>query len=161
MERHQAGKRGAEYRRLKEALTERILDAVEQFVPGFRERTVLRALGTPLTNAHFLHASEGAMYGTEKTLGNLGPFSFGVTTHLHGLFQCGASTIAPGINGVTNSGLDAAAAALGCPRDDLLTARGQTLRIYPADDPAAWPADLRPPPLSGRRLGAPGTPGSA
>ena len=138
------GERGDDYRRLKEALTERILDAVEQFVPGFRRHTVLRALGTPLTNVHFLHASGGAIYGTEKTLGNLGPFSFAVTTHIPGLFQCGASTIAPGINGVTNSGLDAAAAVLGCPRDDLLTARGQTLRIYPAEDPSAWPAELRP-----------------
>jgi hypothetical protein len=44
---------------------------------------------------------------------------------------------------VTNSGLDAAAAALGCDRDALLTATGQTLRIYPAENPAAWPAELR------------------
>jgi phytoene dehydrogenase-like protein len=133
------GARGAEYLALKRQLTERILDAVEAFVPGIRERTVLRALGTPLTNAHFLQASNGAIYGTEKTLGNLGPFSFAVTTHIRGLYQCGASTIAPGINGVTHSGLAAAAAALGCAPDDLLTASGQTLRIYPADDPASWP----------------------
>jgi phytoene dehydrogenase-like protein len=142
------GARGAEYRALKERLTERMLDAVEEFVPGLRERTVLRALGTPLTNRHFLHASEGAIYGTEKTIGNLGPFSFDVATHIHGLFQCGASTIAPGINGVTHSGLAAAAAALGCLPDDLLTAKGPPLRIYPADDPAAWPdppAHLRAP----------------
>jgi phytoene dehydrogenase-like protein len=138
------GNRGGAYQMLKRQLTERMLDAIERFVPGLRKRTVLRALGTPLTNVHYLHASDGAMYGTEKTLGNLGPFSFAVTTHIHGLFQCGASTIAPGINGVTNSGLDAAAAALGCRRDDLLTATGQTLRIFPADDPGAWPVDLRP-----------------
>jgi phytoene dehydrogenase-like protein len=134
------GGRGAEYRDLKQRLTERMLDAVEEFVPGLRERTVLRSLGTPLTNRHFLHASEGAIYGTEKTIGNLGPFSFDVTTHIRGLFQCGASTIAPGINGVTHSGLAAAAAALGCLPDDLLTAKGPPLRIYPADDPASWRA---------------------
>jgi phytoene dehydrogenase-like protein len=138
------GARGDDYARLKAALAERILDAVECFVPGLRERTVFRALGTPLTNAHFLHATGGGIYGTEKTLGNLGPFSFSVDTHIAGLYQCGASTIAPGINGVTNSGLNAAAAALGCSRDDLLTASGQSLRIYPADDPASWPPDLQP-----------------
>jgi phytoene dehydrogenase-like protein len=138
------GARGDDYARLKAALTERILDAVDCFVPGLRERTVFRALGTPLTNAHFLHATRGGIYGTEKTLGNLGPFSFSVDTHIAGLYQCGASTIAPGINGVTNSGLNAAAAALGCSRDDLLTASGQSLRIYPADDPASWPPDLQP-----------------
>lgn len=137
------GRRPPEYARLKEALAERILDAVERIVPGLRERIVFRALATPLTNAHFLHATRGGIYGTEKSLGNLGPFSFAVGTHICGLFQCGASTIAPGINGVTTSGLAAAAAALGCERDELLTEQGQTLRIYPADDPAQWPTELR------------------
>lgn len=136
------GKRGPDYQRLKADLTERILDAVECFVPGLRERTVFRALGTPLTNVRFLHATRGGIYGTEKTLGNLGPFSFSVETDIPGLLQCGASTIAPGINGVTHSGLAAAAAALGCEPDELLTAAGQDLRIYPAEDPASWPREL-------------------
>lgn len=142
------GERGEEYARLKANLSERILDAVDCFVPGLREHTVLRALGTPLTNQHFLHATHGGIYGTEKTLGNLGPFSFSVDTHIPGFFQCGASTIAPGINGVTNSGLAAAAAALGCERDELLTERGQSLRIYPADAPEAWPPELRSAPIA-------------
>jgi phytoene dehydrogenase-like protein len=137
------GARAADYARLKEDLAERILDAIESFVPGLREHVVFRAVGTPLTNMHYLHATRGGIYGTEKTLGNLGPFSFSVETHIRGLYQCGASTIAPGINGVTNSGLDAAAAALGCRRDDLLHATGQALRVYPADHPESWPADLR------------------
>ncbi len=118
------GQRPAEYAQLKADLTERILDAVECFVPGLRERTVFRTLGTPLTNQHFLHATRGGIYGTEKTVGNLGPFGFAVDTHIHGLYQCGASIIAPGINGVTTSGLQAAAAALGCTADELLTAHG-------------------------------------
>ncbi|MEY4949564.1 MAG: hypothetical protein RL698_1775 [Pseudomonadota bacterium] len=137
------GGRGTEYADLKAALAERILDAVETFVPGLRDRVVFKALSTPLTNMHFLNATGGGIYGTEKTVGNLGPFSFPVKTHLDGLFQCGASTIAPGINGVTNSGLDAAAAALDCPREHLLGATGQTLRIFPSEDPSSWPADLR------------------
>lgn len=137
------GERPAEYRQLKEDLAERILDGVESFVPGLREHVVFRAVGTPLTNMHFLHATRGGIYGTEKTLGNLGPFSFAVDTHIHGLYQCGASTIAPGINGVTNSGLNAAAAALACSRQALLSAKGQELRIYPADHPETWPEDLR------------------
>lgn len=137
------GERGADYRQLKADLTERILDAVECVVPGLRERTVFRALGTPLTNVRFLNATRGGIYGTEKTLGNLGPFGFDVVTHIPGLFQCGASTLAPGINGVTHSGLSAAAAALGCASDELLTATGQELRIYSAEDPVSWPANAR------------------
>lgn len=136
--RHQPpGAHDADYARLKADLTERMLDAIDRFVPGLRDRIVLQALGTPLTNVHFLHATRGGIYGTEKTLRNLGPFSFPVHTHLRGLYQCGASTIAPGINGVTHSGLYAAAAALHCRPEDLLTARGQTLRIVPAEGPAA------------------------
>ncbi len=138
------GQRGPEYAALKEHLSERILDEVERFVPGFRDAVVFRSLGTPLTNMSILHATEGSIYGTEKTLRNLGPFGFPVRTHIEGLLQCGASTFAPGIHGVTTSGLAAAATALGCEETDLLTASGQELRVYPADDPASWPAELRP-----------------
>jgi phytoene dehydrogenase-like protein len=137
------GQRPAEYHQLKADLTNRILDAVECFLPGLRERVVMHTLGTPLSNVHYLHATDGGIYGTEKTVGNLGPFSFPTDTHIKGLYQCGASIIAPGINGVTHSGLRAASAALGCAPEELLTASGQSLRIYPADHPEAWPAHLR------------------
>ena len=137
------GQRPPDYHALKERLADRILDAVERFVPSFREHVVFRAVATPLTNEFFLHANEGGIYGTEKTLRNLGPFAFPVRAPLAGLFQCGASTLAPGINGVTRSGLMAAAAALECDEDELLTATGQRLRIYPAEDPGAWPPELR------------------
>ena len=140
------GKRGADYTELKEAISQQILDEIERFVPGLRDQVVFRSLGTPLTNMSFLQASEGGIYGTEKTLGNLGPFGFPVRTHIDGLFQCGASTLAAGIHGVTRSGLAAAAAALECREDELLNAAGQTLRIHPAEDPAQWPAELRPSP---------------
>lgn len=137
------GRRPRDYATLKERLTEAMLATIERFVPGLRDRVVFRALATPLTNRHFLHATRGAIYGTEKSVRNLGPFSFPVRTAIRGLFHCGASTIAPGINGVSRSGLEAAAAALGCASDELLTATGQHLRIHPADDPSAWPPDLR------------------
>ncbi len=140
------GARGPEYAALKEHLSDVIVREIERFVPGFGDHLVLRALGTPLTNMHYLHATEGSIYGTEKTVRNLGPFSFPVRTHLDGLFQCGASTFAPGIHGVTTSGLAAAASVVGCPEDELLDARGQSLRIYPSEDVASWPAALRSPP---------------
>ncbi|NNL64938.1 MAG: NAD(P)/FAD-dependent oxidoreductase, partial [Myxococcales bacterium] len=133
-----------DYADLKEHLSQRILAEIDRFVPGFSERVVFRVLGTPLSNRDFLQASEGGIYGTEKTLRNIGPFSLPVRSPLPGLFQCGASTIAPGINGVSRSGLAAAAAALDCRPEDLLTATGQALRIHPAEDPGAWPQELRP-----------------
>jgi len=138
------GERGPEYAALKEYLAGKMLDEVERIVPGFRDRIVFQAVATPLTNIHFLAATGGAIYGTEKTLRNLGVFSYPVRTPLPGLFECGASTIAPGIHGVTRSGLAAAAAVLDCHPDEFLTEKGSTLRIYPSEDPASWPQELRP-----------------
>jgi len=137
------GRRPEDYRQLKRRLADKMLDAIEVFVPGVRRHVVLQALGTPLTNARYLAATRGGIYGIEKSLRNLGPLSFPIRSHIPGLYQCGASTIAPGILGVTTSGLLAAQAALGVPREALLTAKGQSLRVHPADDPASWPPELR------------------
>ncbi len=139
------GHRPEAYRQLKRHLADKMLDAIEAFVPGIRNHVVLQALGTPLTNARCLAATRGGIYGVEKTLRHLGPFSFPIETHLAGLYQCGSSTIAPGILGVTTSGLLAAQAALGARRDEILTAKGQALRVYSAEDPASWPVDELPP----------------
>lgn len=132
--------RPEDYEAMKSYLADKILDAVERFVPGLRDRVVFRTLGTPLTNIHHLHATRGAIYGTENTIGNLGPFSFPIRTTIPGLFQCGASTISPGIHGVTKSGLAAAAAALECTEEEVLTAKSGPLVVYSAEDPTSWPA---------------------
>ena len=132
--------RPEDYEALKAYLSEKILDSVERFVPGLRDRVVFSALGTPLTNIHYLHATRGGMYGTENTIKNLGPFSFPVRSRVPGLFQCGASTISPGIHGVTRSGLAAAAARARCEQtDELLTERSGPLRVYSAEDSSSWP----------------------
>lgn len=133
------GTRPDDYEAMKSYLSDKILDSVERFVPGLRDCVVFRALGTPLTNIHHLHATRGAMYGTENTIRNLGPFSFPVRTTIPGLFQCGASTLSPGIHGVTKSGLAAAAAALECTEEELLTAKSGPLVVYSAEDPTSWP----------------------
>ncbi len=142
------GNRPLEYRRLKRHLADRMLDAIEQFVPGIRSHVELQALGTPLTNRRLLAATRGGIYGIEKTLRNLGPLAFPIRTHVPGLYQCGASTLAPGILGVTTSGLLAAAAVLGVEHEELLSATGQTLRVYPAEDPGRWPRELRAQPAA-------------
>ncbi len=138
------GERPLDYQYLKEELTRRMFETASRIVPGIGDRTVFHSLSTPLSNMHFTGATRGAIYGVEHTLRNLGPLSFPVRTEIEGLFQCGASTLAPGIQGVTTSGLAAAAAALECRTEELLTARGQSLTILPSEDPASWPAGLRP-----------------
>ncbi len=133
------GARPDGYARLKEDLSQRMLDVVDRVVPGLRERVVFRDLGTPLSNVFYCEATAGNLYGTEKTLRNLPPFGFPLRTEIGGLFMCGASTLGHGVAGATMSGLAAARSVLRCSREELLSARGQTLRTVSAEDLIASP----------------------
>ncbi|HEX2179027.1 MAG TPA: NAD(P)/FAD-dependent oxidoreductase [Actinomycetota bacterium] len=138
------GKRSPEYLAFKETLTKQMIAAVGRVVPGVEDHISFSELGTPLTNRHYVAGHEGAIYGTEKTLRQIGPMGFGTTTEIENLFLCGASTQVHGVMGVTTSGLLAAGKVLGCRVPDLLKmGRGQ-LRTYPAEDTSAWPSELRP-----------------
>ena len=116
----ETGARDAEYASFKAALTERMLSAVERVVPGVRECATLCELGTPLTNAHYVNAHRGNLYGTAKTLTQLGPFAMPLVTEIDGLYHCGASTIAHGVLGALFSGLVTAGRVLKTPWRALL-----------------------------------------
>ena len=137
------GSRPPDYLRLKERLKERMLEAVDRVVPGLKEHAVFSDLGTPLTNAHYVAATDGNLYGTQKTLGQVGPWSFPLRTELEGLFMCGSSTLSHGVMGATVSGLAAAREILGARMEDLLGRRGPSLAIYPSEDLSRWPEALR------------------
>lgn len=133
------GRRPAAYEAKKEHIREAILDTLERLVPGLRAHIVFSAVSTPLTNARYVRATRGAVYGPELSLFNIGPFRFPIQTNILGLLQCGSSTLAPGIHGVTRSGLAAAAAALSCPSDELLSANERPLQVESAEDFDAVP----------------------
>lgn len=132
--------RPAGYRRLKEGLEAHLRAAVEEMVPGLTAHLVFSELGTPLTNVDYVATTRGSIYGTEKTLGQLGPFAWPVKTHLPGLRLCGSSTLGHGVAGATFSGLAAAGSILHASFPELLTARGRPLVTLPADHPERWPA---------------------
>ncbi|HEV8325348.1 MAG TPA: NAD(P)/FAD-dependent oxidoreductase [Myxococcota bacterium] len=132
------------YAALKRELQARMLAAVEHVVPGLRAHVAFAELGTPLTNEHYVGVTRGAAYGTEKSRWQVGPFGFGARSEIDGLSLCGASTLGHGVLGATLSGMQAAAALVGCGVDDFLRAKGGApLRVYPADDPSGWPEALR------------------
>ena len=116
---------------------------VERVIPDIRARTVFAEIGTPLTHVHYCNSTRGNWYGTEKTLGQLGPRSYGLESEVVGLYLCGASTVMHGVLGATLSGLAAAARALGVSTRELLSSQGPSLRLVPAEQPQAWPEDLR------------------
>ena len=140
------GRRPEDYAALKETLTARMIKQLDLIAPGLSERIVFADLGTPLTNEHYVAATRGNLYGTEKRLGQLGPWAFAPKTQIPGLYLCGASTVSGhGVMGATLSGLDAARAVLGCRTQDLLHQKGPAARILNAEQLAtgASVSDLR------------------
>ena len=113
-------------------------------MPGIRDHVVFHALGTPLTNKYYVNSTMGNLYGIEKTIDQIGPFGFPIDPPIPGLYLCGASTESHGVAGATCSGLAVAAKVLGCRQQELLTEKGQNIRIYLCDKPDTWPEDLQP-----------------
>jgi phytoene dehydrogenase-like protein len=137
------GKRSADYLSLKQQLTQRLIDKLDDIVPGLREHLVFCELGTPLTNEHYLQAAHGSLYGIEKSRFQVGPMAFPLRTEFEGLWMCGASTLSHGVAGATSSGLSVAAQLLKVRVRDLLMAEGPQLQVYPSEDPSQWPPRLR------------------
>jgi phytoene dehydrogenase-like protein len=135
--------RAAEYLRFKEKIQRMMLKTLEKALPGIGAHIVYVDVGTPVTNAHFVNATDGACYGTEKSRFQMGPFSYSMRSEIENLFLCGASTTAHGVSGAAHSGIDAVAVALECKRKDILRATGQRMRTYSAERPESWPASVR------------------
>lgn len=135
--------RPAEYQAFKQRLTAHMMARVEELVPGLGSKLVFQELGTPLTNVHYVNASRGNLYGTDKNRFQIGPLSFGIKTHIKGLLCCGASTLGHGVAGASISGVVAAQVALKARASALLNATGQSLLTLPAEDTSVWPAHLR------------------
>ena len=136
--------RPADYEALKGRLADWMLGGIERFLPGLRQNLVFCELGTPLTNQYYLNATQGNLYGLDKSRFKVGPLAFPYKTAFEGLWLCGASTMGGhGVMGATASGLGAARAILGCRTRDLLAADGPDIQIYPAEAPEEWPARWR------------------
>ncbi len=131
---------GDAYSRQKERICAKLMNSIERIIPGAKEHVVQMELGTPKTNQFYLNATDGCVYGTEKSFFQVGPFSFKIRSEIEGLFLCGASTLAHGVSGATYSGVAAAAQILGCKPEDLLHSdENQRVRIYDAEDRTTWP----------------------
>lgn len=145
--------RSSEYQAFKKELTDKMIAAAENIIPGIARKIVFRELGTPLTNDFYCETFRGAAYGTAKTPWQLGPFSFSQDSPVPGLHLCGASTISHGVAGASMSGLIAAQRVLGLSSaDECLGPPDGSLRVVSAE--ALSGAELR----GQTRLGAlPGT----
>lgn len=127
------------YEAFKNKLIDKFLNSVEKIIPDARKHIVQAELGTPKTNQFYINSTRGNVYGTEKTLRQVGPFSYKNKTEFENLFLCGASTLSHGVTGATYSGLATAATILNCKSDDLLIEDPtQKINIFDAEDPSSW-----------------------
>lgn len=131
--RTRSGERPPDYEALKQLVGDRMLRSIESVVPGLTSRVVFRAVGTPLTNVHYVAATNGSLYGTEKTRSQVGPFTYRARTPFRGLYLCGASTLSHGVMGAALSGLVAAKAVSRLTVEELLAAGGPSLTIRSAE----------------------------
>lgn len=131
---------GKNYTDFKEKIIAKFLNNLEKVIPGFKENVVQAELGTPKTNEHYINSTKGSVYGTEKSLTQIGPFAFSNKSEIHNLYLCGASTLSHGIGGATHSGVNVASKILKCKADDLIIQdKNQKLRVYDAEDSLTWP----------------------
>ncbi|RYG41209.1 MAG: NAD(P)/FAD-dependent oxidoreductase, partial [Chitinophagaceae bacterium] len=129
-----------QYIAFKKKVIDKMLRTLEKVIPDVRQHVVQAELGTPKTNEFYINSTKGNVYGTEKTLKNVGPFAYKVASQIENLYLCGASTLSHGVAGATYSGVNAASAILKCEPEELMPDdNSQQLRIYDADDAATWP----------------------
>lgn len=140
----QSGEGNDAYESFKRQLEDKMLNTMEQIFPGIKESVRLIELGTPVTANHYINTTEGNIYGPAKVFSQVGPFNYKHQSEIENLFLCGAATLSNGITGATNSGIGAAAAVLGCKKQELLQfGTGQNLRIFEAEDDSHWPDWLK------------------
>jgi len=128
------------YLKHKERIREKLLNNVEKVLPGVRKHIVQAELGTPMTSEFYINGTEGNVYGTEKNFKQTVMFPFNTKTEIENLYLCGASVLAHGVGGASNSGVQTAAKILNCKAEGLIEPiEGQHVRIYDSENSSQWP----------------------
>jgi len=105
--------RGADYRLLRQELTDRMLAEVERRWPGLVGDVAVQRVSTPLSNSDYTRAVQGGVYGPAHSVDQMGPWRFGTRTPIQGLLLAGAGVYGCGVAPCLASGRAAAALAAG------------------------------------------------
>ncbi len=133
--------RSKAYLEFKERLTVKMINTLEKVLPGANDHIIVKELGTPITNKFYINSTNGSVYGTEKTLNQIGPFAFKPKSEIQDLFLCGASIASHGIAGASYSGVQTAGEILNLKQFDLIKHdESQNVRIYDAEDDKDYPS---------------------
>ncbi len=129
-----------EYANYKERIKEKLLNSLQKVLPGIRQHIVQVELGTPMTSSFYINSTAGNAYGTEKSFKQMVASPYRTATEIENLYMCGASILAHGVGGASNSGVQTAAKILNCKPEELIKPQaGQRVRIYDAENDAQWP----------------------
>ena len=94
------GQRGESYGQFKKMKAERILDALEQEMPGIHDDIEEYYTSTPLTWRDYTGVPEGAMYGTAKDVNLVGAGCISPRTNIPNLLLAGQCVTLHGMLGV-------------------------------------------------------------
>lgn len=106
-------RRGDAYERRKEEIAERMLQFVEERLPGVRALVEYQELSTPLSVKTFTNHSQGMVYGQLCDANRLGRDRWNITTSVKNLLLTGSDVGSPGINGAMFGGMMAAGKVMG------------------------------------------------
>jgi all-trans-retinol 13,14-reductase len=104
------GHRHEGYAAAKAAIAARLLGQFKRHFPRLAPLIDLHEVSTPLSQASFVMADRGAMYGLEMTAERMRDSALNVRTPIPGLLLAGQDAASPGIQGACMGGFMAAAA---------------------------------------------------
>jgi all-trans-retinol 13,14-reductase len=105
------GRRPEEYEAAKAWIAENLLSQFKRHFPRLAPLVDFHELSTPLSQASYVGADRGAMYGIEMSAARLGSAALGVRTPVRGLLLAGQDAASLGVQGAFMGGFMAAAAA--------------------------------------------------
>jgi len=101
-------KRGSEYEDFKNRYGELILDRIKQKYPDFLGDIEIKIFATPLTNAHWVNAVKGGIYGPAMSKDQTLWSRFKTRTPFKNLYLAGSGVIGAGVASCLMSGVVAA-----------------------------------------------------
>ena len=106
------GKRGEEYERLKEQLTERLLEHLYEKFPQLRGKIDYCELSTPLSTDFFCYYPQGEMYGLQHDTQRFEQNWLRPRTRIKGLYLTGQDVVSCGVGGAMSAGFLSALSVL-------------------------------------------------
>jgi all-trans-retinol 13,14-reductase len=102
-ENSRTGKRGEEYKKLKDSYGQALQDYVEVLVPDLAGKLERVEVSTPLTHRDYTGTPRGAIYGVRHSLDQWGKYGLHPRTRIENLLLTGQNVLLPGVLGVTVS----------------------------------------------------------